>query len=207
MSSIWEWLSSTTTTLKQKTPDISPLTSACRKTYDATAATTVHVTRAVTSKARVVHDSLSDDQVRGDVTRVAKNLSLNGALYFVRSYGGGPIIDIVSRSWHDGKTDSQKERLKELEVKVAKLEKELSSSKKLSEHSDIAQSKTISSKSQDELAQSRASENQRPETVLRSFMMHEFVGNKLFDNLVVPRAVQLKKENNAASTTDGIVDE
>ncbi|KAL9226580.1 hypothetical protein vseg_002377 [Gypsophila vaccaria] len=172
-SSVWERLRSTTDTLKQKTPDISPVTSACRKTYDATATTTVHVTRAVTAKARVVHDSLSDDQLRGDVTRVARNLSVNGALYFVRSYGAGPIIDIVSRSWHDGKTDSQKDRLKELEVKVAKLEKELSSSKKLSEHSDVAQSKTAPSKSQDER------ENQKPETVSRSFMMQQVIGSKL----------------------------
>ncbi|KAK9683279.1 hypothetical protein RND81_10G128700 [Saponaria officinalis] len=196
MSSVWEWL-------RQKTPDVTPVTAACRKTYDVTATTTVHVSRAVTAKARDVHECLSDDQRRGDVTRVAKNLSVNGVLYLFRSYGGGPVIDIVSRSWHDGKVDSQKERLKELEVKVAKLEKELNSSRKLSEHSEIiVPPKIAPSKFQDESSQSSAGANQRPENVLRNFMIQQFFGTKLFDNLIIPGAAQSKKENHTAPTAD-----
>ncbi|KAK9683278.1 hypothetical protein RND81_10G128600 [Saponaria officinalis] len=171
MSNVWE-------RLRQKTPDVTPVTAACRKTYDVTTSTTVHVTRAVTATARDVHECLSDDQRRGDVTRVAKDLSVNGALYLCRSYGGGPIIDIVSRSWHGGKVDSQKEKLKELEVKVAKLEKELNSSRKLSEQT-IVPPKIAPSKSKDESSQPCAGTNQGPKTVLRNIMMQRFVSSKL----------------------------
>ncbi|XP_074308260.1 uncharacterized protein LOC141643126 [Silene latifolia] len=188
---MWEWLTSATDTLKHKTPDITPVTDVCWKSYDATRTATVHVSRAVTTKARVVHECLSDDQVRGDVTRVAKNLSFNGALYFVRSYGGGPIIDIVSRSLHDGKADSQKERLKDLEVKVAKLEKELSA-RKMTEDSQ-SPPKVMASTNQPS-----AIPDQRPESVLRNFMTQHFVGTRLFDNLVMPGPV--KKENLAPRT-------
>ena len=34
---------------------------------------------------------------------------------------------------------------------------------------------------------------QKPENVLQNFMMHEFVGTKLFNNLIVPGAGQAKK--------------
>ncbi|KAH9604028.1 hypothetical protein KSS87_015015 [Heliosperma pusillum] len=188
---MWEWLTSATDTLKHKTPDITPVSEACRKSYDATRTATVHVSRAVTTKARVVHGCLSDDQVRGDVTRIAKNLSFNGALFLVRSYVGGPIIDIVSRSLHDGKADSQKERLKDLEVKVAKLEKELNN-RKMSEDSQIPP-KPMTSISQDGTYQPSAIEDQRLKSVLRNFMTQHFVGTTLFDNLIIPGHV--KKEN------------
>ncbi|MGV7428896.1 hypothetical protein PJI19_29540, partial [Mycobacterium kansasii] len=71
MTSLWERLTSATDVVKRNTPDISPVTSVCRKTYDATATTTVHVTRAVSTKARDLQECLSDDQRRGDVTRAA----------------------------------------------------------------------------------------------------------------------------------------
>ncbi|KAL9226582.1 hypothetical protein vseg_002379 [Gypsophila vaccaria] len=185
MDSVMEWLGSTTDNLKGNTP----VSAACRRTYD--------VTRDVMAKARVMHESLINDQLWGDVTRVAKDLSVHAAIYIVRSYGGGPLIDIVSRSCHEGKTNSRKERLiKELEAKVARLEKELSSSTKLSEHSEIFTPPTVvPSKSQDELAQFCEGVNQIPETVLRNFMMHQFVGTTLFDNLVIPEASQLKENS------------
>ncbi|XP_021866262.1 uncharacterized protein [Spinacia oleracea] len=122
---VWEWIYSVTNAVKQKTPDVTPVAEICRQSYDYCRDTTVHVAGTATAKAREVHGYLSDDQVRDNLGRVAVNVSKNSALYLARSYGVGPVIDMVSQSVQEKKAISYEERTKELETKVAKLEKEL----------------------------------------------------------------------------------
>ncbi|KMT18452.1 hypothetical protein BVRB_2g025980 [Beta vulgaris subsp. vulgaris] len=122
---VWDWIYSVTNAVKQKTPDLTPATEFGRKTYDYCRETTSYAGGAATSKARDLHQYLSDDQVRDNLGRFAKTASKNGALFIARSYGGGPIIDIVSRSVQEKMAGAEKDRIKKLETKVAKLEKEL----------------------------------------------------------------------------------
>ncbi|KMT11341.1 hypothetical protein BVRB_5g106740 [Beta vulgaris subsp. vulgaris] len=190
---VWEWIYSATDAVKQKTPDLTPATEFGRKTYDYCRHTTSYAAAGGVAKARDLHQYLSDDQVRDNLGRFAKSASKNGALYLARSYGGGPIIDIVSRSVQEKKTDSEKDRIKELETKVAKLEKELIC-RKIAEQSELPKVVTTSN-SQDE-ANVGAIMNQTPDDVLKIFMMKPFVGTKLFDNLMIPVGAESKRKEN-----------
>lgn len=102
---------------------------------------------------------------------------------YVWCAGGGPIIDIISRSVQENKSDSQKERLKELEHKVAKLEKELIS-RNMAEQSK-APMMIVASKSQNN-SNFNANINEKAEDLLKFFMVEQFVGTKLFNNLIIP---------------------
>lgn len=83
----------------------------------------------------------------------------------------------------ENKSDSQKERLKELEHKVAKLEKELIS-RNMAEQSK-APMMIVASKSQNN-SNFNAYINEKAEDLLKFFMVEQFVGTKLFNNLIIP---------------------
>ncbi|CAO2817195.1 unnamed protein product [Amaranthus hypochondriacus] len=180
---LWDWVNSASDTVKNHTPAITPATEFCRKSYYFCRDSTVYAAGTVSSKARDLHEYLSDNQARDNLTQIAKNVSKNGALYVARSYGGGPIIDIISRSVQENKSDSQKERLKELEHKVAKLEKELIS-RNMAEQSK-APMMIVASKSQNN-SNFNANINEKAEDLLKFFMVEQFVGTKLFNNLIIP---------------------
>ncbi|KNA23047.1 hypothetical protein SOVF_028290 [Spinacia oleracea] len=197
---VWEWIYSVTNAVKQKTPDVTPVAEICRQSYDYCRDTTVHVAGTATAKAREVHGYLSDDQVRDNLGRVAVNVSKNSALYLARSYGGGPVIDIFSRSVQDKKADSHKGRIEELETRVASLEKELSS-KRIAQQLKI-QRVITESESQDE-SNFNANMNEKPEDVLKIFMMQQYVGKNLFDNLIIPTGVGSEKKEKVVSNIQG----
>lgn len=197
---VWDWIYSATDAVKQKTPDITPATEVCRKSYTFCRDSTVHVAGAATTKARELHEYMSDDEVRDNLSRFAVNISKNSALYIARSYGVGPVIDIVSRSVQGKKTDAHNGRIEELENKVAKLEKELNS-RIIPQHSEIPRTMTAM-KSQDEPKFSSIV-NERPEDVLKIFMMEQFVATKLFNNLTVLKDVGSKSKVKPVSSTDG----
>lgn len=90
----------------------------------------------------------------------------------------------------ENKSDSQKERLKELEHKVAKLEKELIS-RNMAEQSKVSMM-TVASKSQND-SNFNANINEKPEDLLKLFMMEQFVGIKLFNNLIIPTGVSKER--------------
>ncbi|XP_021739752.1 uncharacterized protein LOC110706155 [Chenopodium quinoa] len=188
---IWEWIYSPINAVKQNTPDITPVTDVCRKTYDICRDSTVHVA----GKARDFHGYLCDDQVRDNLSSFAVNVSKHSALYIARSYGCGPIIDIVSRSVQGKKADSHKGKIEEFETKLAKLEEELSSTQL-----EIQRLRSVS-KSQDE--SNLSTTYQRPEDVLNMFMMERSLGRKLFDNLIIPVDVGSERKGKTVSSTDG----
>lgn len=192
---IWQWIYSPIDAVKQNTPDITPATDICRKTYGFFRDSTVPVAAAAASKARDFHGYLSDDQVRDNLSSFAVNVSKHSALYIARSYGCGPIIDIVSRSVQGKKADSHKGKIEEFETKLAKLEEELSSTQL-----EIQRLRSVS-KSQDE--SNLSTTYQRPEDVLNMFMMERSLGRKLFDNLIIPVDVGSERKGKTVSSTDG----
>ncbi|XP_057524364.1 uncharacterized protein LOC130804065 [Amaranthus tricolor] len=187
---LWDWFNSASDTVKNHTPAITLATEFFQKGYYFCRDSTVYAAGTVSSKARDLHEYLSDNQARENLTQIAKNVSKNGAFYVARSYGGGPIIDIITRSVQENKSDSQKERLKELEHKVAKLEKELIS-RNMAEQSKVSMM-TVASKSQND-SNFNANINEKPEDLLKLFMMEQFVGIKLFNNLIIPTGVSKER--------------
>lgn len=118
----------------------------------------------------------------------------------VSCVGGGPVIDIFSRSVQDKKADSHKGRIEELETRVASLEKELSS-KRIAQQLKI-QRVITESESQDE-SNFNANMNEKPEDVLKIFMMQQYVGKNLFDNLIIPTGVGSEKKEKVVSNIQG----
>lgn len=97
------------------------------------------------------------------------------------SAGGGPIIDIVSASLQNQDAASQKERLKELEKKVAQLERALGSRKSRVE-ADIYMAY---SNSHDKLGfRTYMKPNINPEEILRILLMKHLC-LKIFDDFVM----------------------
>lgn len=111
-------------------------------------------------------------------------------MLFAGSAGGGPVYNIISRSLQDAKKleghkkeiDDHKKEIKELRAIVERLEKEISSNKK-----PDAQREGVMLMPQFENAGTSSSAlHQSPEDVLRVFMMENFVGSHILDDLVVP---------------------
>ncbi|XP_021760066.1 uncharacterized protein LOC110724879 [Chenopodium quinoa] len=160
------------------TPVTATVTGVVQKGYDVSR----QVDGAVRTQARVIHDYFSDDQIRQLLSRNLKFLVQNSALFVARSYGGGPIIDIVSASLQDQNAASQKERLKELENKVAKLEKALCS-REFRVEADIYMART---NSHDKLHM-RTHINLNPEEILQVVLM-KHLGLKIIDDFVMAKA-------------------
>ncbi|XP_074308259.1 uncharacterized protein LOC141643125 [Silene latifolia] len=129
MGGLWGWICKAAMAVKKCKHRVKHVTEMCKKGLDVSRAAKAQVDDAVKMTAREIQDFISDDHVRDHVTRLLKDFSKNGVLFIVRTYGGGPIIDIVSQSIQDRKADSQMERLEELELKVAKLQWELQTRK------------------------------------------------------------------------------
>ncbi|KAJ8428295.1 hypothetical protein Cgig2_027427 [Carnegiea gigantea] len=193
---VWERISTAIDFVKQNTPDVTPVTGACRKGYDVGRAATNQVDSAVRAKARDFHEYFSDDQVRANVARIATNFSKNGALYLARYYGGGPVIDVVRQSLRDEKVDSQKGSIQELEARVAKLEKELNALK------TVGQVRIPSSSMPSKAGNNpdfNTNLNERPEDLLQIFMVKEFIRRRLLDDLIVPGTGSRRKEKPVSS--------
>ncbi|KAL9444187.1 hypothetical protein AB3S75_017380 [Citrus x aurantiifolia] len=95
--------------------------------------------------------------------------------------GGSAVFNIVDRSLPSDKKKLQKNKdLLELNDKVERLEKELRDYKKLLDKTEI-QKPTVELKSKN-----TPDLHQKPEDVIRAFMMTEFMGNRFLDGLIVP---------------------
>ena len=102
---------------------------------------------------------------------------LNGLLFS----GGSAVFSIVDRSLPSDKKKLQKNKdLLELNDKVERLEKELRDYEKLLDKTEI-QKPTVELKSKSTLDL-----HQKPEDVIRAFMMTEFMSNHFLDGLIVP---------------------
>ena len=84
---LWDWFNSASDTVKNHTPAITLATEFFQKGYYFCRDSTVYAAGTVSSKARDLHEYLSDNQARENLTQIAKNVSKNGAFYVARSYG------------------------------------------------------------------------------------------------------------------------
>ncbi|KAL6975982.1 hypothetical protein U1Q18_024777 [Sarracenia purpurea var. burkii] len=128
-------------------------------------------------------------------------LSFGLYLRFVSVRAGGvSIYNVVSRSLvdekslRDEKTEDYKEVIETLQARIGRLEKESSCGcKKLHNQSEMLLS--CDAKLDSQIAQCLDSNgNQKPEEVLRIFMMKEFVGGHIFDDLLIPGVPHRKNQ-------------
>ncbi|GAB4828166.1 hypothetical protein Ancab_035083 [Ancistrocladus abbreviatus] len=178
LTQVQQAVNSATDSLKKNAPDLSPVNEAYRKIYDQADDT-------VRSEAKKCYLYLSDEQVRDNIARISTNAAKNAAVYCARSYGAGPVLDIVMPALHaNRKADGEKGRIEMLEAEVGRMKTELNRTGKLLERAEILlQQQGIQHSSQ---SKPQLTGNQKPEDLIHIFMMEEFVGSKLFDDLIVP---------------------
>ncbi|GAY52496.1 hypothetical protein KPL70_026555 [Citrus sinensis] len=184
---IYDYMSATVDSIKRNTPNLTAVKGICWYSYDYSraAVTNIHSAVTVNGKAVVekVNQNLPDQETRSEI---ATNLVKNSASFAVNEGlklvpGGSAVANIVYRSLPNDKTKLQKNKdLLELKDKVERLEKELRDYEKLLDKTEI-QKPTVELKSKSTLDL-----HQKPEDVIRAFMMTEFMSNHFLDGLIVP---------------------
>ncbi|KAK9269446.1 hypothetical protein L1049_001220 [Liquidambar formosana] len=188
---VWDYIYSTTDTLKRNSPDLTAVKGACWSSYDYSRSAVSKIDDVVrVNGIQKLNQCVRDDEVRSKIGRVATNVAKNAAVYAWRDGlkcvpGGGFIDYVVSRSFRDySKSDDHKEEIKALQATVGRLEKEVSGCKKLIEQAEIVKC-DVELESRNALHLD-SNVNRKPEDAIRIFMMKEFMGTHLLDDLIVP---------------------
>ncbi|KAJ0103072.1 hypothetical protein Patl1_04551 [Pistacia atlantica] len=191
---ILDYISSTCDSIKRNAPNPSSVKHLYWSSYDYSRAAVTKIHNVFPSKAVIekLNQHLPDEDTR---YKIAENLAKNSAAAAVQEglkfVPGGPILyDIVNRSLrYYKKSNDDTKILQELEDKLGRMDKELSDYRKLLEQTEIR--KPIREL---DCRNTTLGLNQKPEDVIRIFMMTEFVGDHLLDNLIVP-GVRSRKPN------------
>ncbi|XP_021833116.1 uncharacterized protein LOC110772931 isoform X4 [Prunus avium] len=194
---IWDFMSGTTDSLKRNAPDLTGVTNCCptpgslkRIVPDVTAAKNVCFTAYGYGSATVTH---IDSAVRGYniVNKSIKDLkdsdkqevdvkALQADLRRLKK-------DFIEyRKVHEPEVD-----VKALQAIVVRLEKELSEYRKPREQ--VLIDKPSADLKSPNTVNIHSAVNQKPEDVIRVFMMNEFMGRKFLDDLMVPSVAPRKK--------------
>ncbi|XP_057474963.1 uncharacterized protein LOC130763040 isoform X2 [Actinidia eriantha] len=182
---IMEFVNATTGKVKQNAPDLTSVEGACRSTYGYGWTTVAKIDNAVRENVvPTLNPYLPDDEGWAKIGRFATTFAKNTSDFAFHEVikcvpGGAPVYKIALQSLRDEKPEDYKELLKHTQARLDKLERELANN----------QAKTLSPDVKvDPQTAPRLELNAslKPEDVIRIFMMKEFGGRYMFDDLVVP---------------------
>ncbi|BFG29314.1 hypothetical protein CerSpe_155880 [Prunus speciosa] len=203
---IWDFISGTTDSLKRNAPDLAAVKNWCptpgslkRIVPDVTAAKNVCSTAYGYGSATVTHiDSavrgnlnhyLQDEEARSKILQLGKSIVTHATIEGLKTIPGYNIVNNSIKELKD--SDNQEVDVKALQADVRRLDKELSKYRKFHEQvpidmpsADLKSPNTVNIHS---------AVNQKPEDVIRVFMMKDFMGRKFFDDLMVPPVAPRKK--------------
>ena len=109
------------------------------------------------------------------------------ALFFFFFFaGGGSALKVLKKSYNDAKKseNDQTVDVKALQAKVRSLEKEMDEFKELVKETRLNKAPSSDNSKQHD---SVVVGNQKPEDVIRVFMMKDFIGRQFLDDLIVTR--------------------
>ncbi|GAA0168626.1 hypothetical protein LIER_23300 [Lithospermum erythrorhizon] len=175
---MWDLLSCTTETVKRYTPGVTSIKSAGVASYGFCASIIDSVVRV--SGIQKLHECMPDGYRRAQIGSFAGKFAKNAAVYgFHEGYklipGGKAVSKIVSMTANDMKSEK---RLSDIETALSKSDRE--TAKALSKENKAMKSTPENTPIAD-LVRDR-----KPEDVLRVFMMSEFIGARILDDLIVP---------------------
>ncbi|XXG69194.1 hypothetical protein AAC387_Pa06g2122 [Persea americana] len=193
---IWDLLYSATDKLKQNSPDLTPVTNACRNSYRASGTVASNVYKAITvDGVEKVKDYLPGPQSQEKIKRIAKEVAVPELLRFTGIPGLAESYwilreDPLSSSVHDSKKfEHQAKELKKMQTRNEELWEEV---EKIKQDNKILQQHILGDRSKKESLNDsfhlQFEEMQKPEEVIMDFVANGFKGRDLLCPLVVPQA-------------------
>ncbi|XP_028114374.1 uncharacterized protein LOC114312336, partial [Camellia sinensis] len=187
-----------TQAVKRNAPDISFLREAWRSTYGYSWSAVSKIDNAgrVGVVERVNH-YLPDEEGKAKIGRFAKNAAVyacHEGLKCLPLPGGVSIYNIVARSLRDEKTEDYKETIKTLQVRIVRLESESNHYRKLLEEAQMLRYDIQLESQNAPRLNSNTNVNQKPEDVIRMFMIKKFVGRHVLGHLIVPEVGHEKNQ-------------
>ncbi|KAG9159558.1 hypothetical protein Leryth_013550 [Lithospermum erythrorhizon] len=174
---MWDLLSCTTETVKRYTPGVTSIKSAGVASYGFCASIIDSVVR-----VKKLHECIPDGDRRAQIGSFARNFAKNAAVYgFHEGYklipGGKAVSKIVSMTANDMKSEK---RLSDIETAKALSKSDRETAKALPKENKAMKSTPENTPIADLVG------DRKPEDVLRVFMMSEFIGARILDDLIVP---------------------
>ncbi|CAB4277611.1 unnamed protein product [Prunus armeniaca] len=176
--------------LKRIVPDVTAAKNVCSTAYGYGSATVTHIDSAVRVN---LNDYLQDEEARSKILQLGKSIVTRATIEGLKTIPGGLVgYKIVAKSIRDVKESNKQEvDVKALQADLHGLQKEFSEYKKLHEHGLI--DKPSADLKSPNTVNILSALNQKPEDVIRVFMMKEFMGRQFFDDLMVPPVAPRKK--------------
>ncbi|CAI9762331.1 unnamed protein product [Fraxinus pennsylvanica] len=177
---IWDIINSSTEAVKRNAPDLAPVKNAC---------TTIDNTVRVNGLQRL-EQWLPDDEAKSKIGIFATKFAKNAGFFALHeSYklvpGGVAVSNIVSKTIEEVKRETLHETPKQLEGRDSAPGKRFTGATKLMDREEMRPGSLDLVDSID---------NQKPEDVIRIFMMKQFVGSRFLDDLMVPKLRKGKQQ-------------
>ncbi|XP_021833114.1 uncharacterized protein LOC110772931 isoform X2 [Prunus avium] len=199
--------------LKRIVPDVTAAKNVCFTAYGYGSATVTHIDSAVRGN---LNHYLQDEEARSKILRLGKSIVTHATIEGLKTIPG---YNIVNKSIKDLKdSDKQEVDVKALQADLRRLKKDFIEYRKVHEPEvDVKALQAIVVRLEKELSEYRkpreqvlidkpsadlkspntvnihSAVNQKPEDVIRVFMMNEFMGRKFLDDLMVPSVAPRKK--------------
>ncbi|PON96539.1 hypothetical protein TorRG33x02_078120 [Trema orientale] len=194
---IWDYISGTTESLKRNAPDLTPVKTWCSSSYGYSKSAVSNIGGSVKVNAdKVLKQYWPGEETRSKIGPFATSIAKYSAEESLKIYipGGVWALRVFKKACNDAKKSGERrvDHVKGLEAKVGLLEKEVDELKKLAEKMETNNKQTSSSSSSSSMDLKTTStsaavavvENQKPEDVIRVFMMKEFIGSQLWNDLM-----------------------
>ncbi|PQP94767.1 uncharacterized protein Pyn_40740 [Prunus yedoensis var. nudiflora] len=203
--------------LKRIVPDVTAAKNVCSTAYGYGSATVAHIDSAVRGN---LNHYLQDEEVRSKILQLGKSIVTHATIEGLKTIPGGFVgYNIFKKSIKDLKdSDKQEVDVKALQADVCRLKKDFSDYKKVHEpevdvkalqadllrlekelskyrklHEQVPIDKPSAELKSPNTVNIHSAVYQKPEDVIRVFMMNEFMGRKFLDDLMVPSVAPRKK--------------
>ncbi|XP_077243281.1 uncharacterized protein LOC143883848 isoform X2 [Tasmannia lanceolata] len=187
--------------VKRNAPDLTPVSTACRSSYNLGCAAVTKIDNAVrVDGTQILNQYLPDSEGWKKVGRISKNVvkyAVDSAVKeSLKGVSGVQIYKIVKEELKDQNSpgcvrDFKKlghdKELKEVKEKIEKVLEEMN---KINEHNKILQERIKRLESPPNTFQVDFELVRKPEEVISLFMMKGFMGPRLLDALIVPKVVK-----------------
>ncbi|XP_068311929.1 uncharacterized protein [Pyrus communis] len=210
---ISDYISGTTDSLKRNAPGLTAVKNVCSTAYGYGSGAVTQIDNAVRGS---LNHYLGDAEGRAKIVRFSSSIVKHTASESLKTVPG---YKIVKRSISDlNESDKQEENVKATQADLHRLKKELSEYKKVHElevimkalqadvlrlekelseyrksHEQVQLDKPSADLKSPNTANIHSVANQKPEDVIRVFMMKEFVGRQFLDDLITFRGAPTKK--------------
>ncbi|PON44586.1 hypothetical protein PanWU01x14_265710 [Parasponia andersonii] len=197
---IRDYISGTTESLKRNAPDLTPVKTWCSSSYGYSKSAVSNIGGSVKVNAdKALKQYWPGEETRSKIGTFATSIAKYSAEESLRIYfpGGVWAPRAFKNAWNDAKKSGERrvDHVKALEATVGLLEKQVDEFRKLAEKMEMNNKQTSSSSSSSssssmDLKTTPTSavvavvENQKPEDVVRVFMMKEFIGSQLWNDLM-----------------------